>query len=145
MAKKMAMTVGQYQRLRQANAANDVYALSEIIGKIGGEGAEALLNIPFPAFVKRVQALLKSVADVDKDNLPECRDEFDLTRVTARQMGDFYKAVRVDEFATMAQVLEAARMNKDNATSLEYAEMDVLEFLGALKAFMDAVKKSASE
>lgn len=144
MAKAMHMTVGQYQRLRQANASNDVFALSKIVAEIGGELADELLKLPFPQFVKRVQALLKTVADVEPDKLPPCRDEFDLNRVTAAQMGEFYKAARIDDFTVMASTLGAARVVQDGEVPPDYMDMDALAFIGALRAFMDAVKKSVT-
>lgn len=136
------LTVGDITQFNTGAKENDLEAMAAIMNKAASENGstppEDVLDLEFADF----QRAIKAFTEADKafaGNIETATGvEVDLKKVTARRMNAFYAAVRINDLVASCDVLREC-MNSWPEGELLYGE-----YTGLLKAFMEAVKKTAS-
>lgn len=120
---------------------NDLEAMAEVMEKAASDGNETVVGL-LDLEMSEFNRISKAFAEADRayaEGEPAASGvKVDLKKITARRMNTFYAKVRTNDLIGAGEVM------KECVSPWPEGDLSYSAYMGLLRAFLDAVKKTAT-
>lgn len=135
------LTLEDVRRFYAGQRANDLEAMAEVMEKAASDGNETVVGL-LDLEMSEFNRISKAFSEADRafaEGEPAARGvKIDLKKITARRMNTFYAKVRTNDLIGAGEVM------KECVSPWPEGDLSYSAYMGLLRAFLDAVKKTAT-